>query len=78
VTDRLERLLIGTAYSQYAERKTTLSGTAELLPELLPLTEASTEGRFTLLSEVQHLQEDLSEITMAEFAADNYEGIDYE
>lgn len=78
VTDRLERLLIGTAYSQYAERKTTLSGTAELLPELLPLTEASTPGRFTLLSEVQHLQDDLSEITMAEFAADNYEGIDYE
>jgi hypothetical protein len=31
-----------------------------------------------LLSEVQDLQQETSEITMAEFAADNYEGIEYE
>jgi hypothetical protein len=78
VADRLERLLIGTAYSQYAERKTTLSGTMALLPELRPLTDASTEGRFTLLSEVQQLGEETSEVTMVQFGPDSYEGIEYE
>jgi hypothetical protein len=77
VTDRIERLLIGTIYSQYAERKTTLSGTTSLLTQLRPLTDASTDGRFTLLSEIQHLQEDLSEIKMAEFDADNYEAVEF-
>jgi hypothetical protein len=42
------------------------------------LTDASTTGKFLLLSEVQDLMQDTSEIEMAEFVADNYEGIEYE
>jgi hypothetical protein len=41
------------------------------------LTDESTEGKFILLSEVQDLMQDTSEIEMSEFAADNYEGIEY-
>jgi hypothetical protein len=78
VTDRLEKLLIGSVYSQYAGRKATLSGTVRLLDTMNVLTDASTEGKFVLLSEVQDLQQETSEITMAEFSADNYEGIEYE
>jgi hypothetical protein len=78
VSDRLEKLLIGSVYSQYASRKTTLSGTVRLLDTMNVLTDASTEGKFVLLSEVQDLQQETSEITMAEFSADNYEGIEYE
>jgi hypothetical protein len=78
VTDRLERLLIGTVYSQYASRKATLSGTVRLLPEVKVLTDESTSGRFVLLSEVQDLMQDESEVKMVEFVADNYEGIEYE
>jgi hypothetical protein len=78
VTDRLERLLIGTVFSQYASRKTVLSGTALLMSGLHPLSEASTPGRFIMLSEVQRLQDEESEITMAKFSADDYEGIEYE
>jgi hypothetical protein len=78
VTDRLEKLLIGSIYSQYADRKATLSGTVRLLSDMSVLTDESTAGKFVLLSEVQDLQQETSEITMAEFAADNYEGIEYE
>jgi hypothetical protein len=74
---RLERLLIGTVYSQYASRKNTLSGTVRILNEMSVLTDESTEGKFILLSEVQDLMQDTSEIEMSEFAADNYEGIEY-
>lgn len=77
VEDRLERLLIGTVYSQYGSRHNTLSGTVRLLPELKIHTDASSSGKYILLSEVQNLMQDSSEITMAELSADNYEGIEY-
>jgi hypothetical protein len=76
-TDRLERLLIGTVYSQYGSRKATLSGTVRLLPDLKVLTDETMSGRYMLLSEVQDLMQDASEIKMAEFSADIYEGIEY-
>ena len=77
VEDRLERLLIGTAYSQYGSRHNTLSGTVRLLPDLKIHTDASSSGKYILLSEVQNLLQDSSEITMAELSADNYEGIEF-
>jgi hypothetical protein len=82
VWDRLERLLIGTVYSQYASRKATLTGTVRLLPQMKVLRDED-EGvmmknkRFVLLSESQDLMQDESEVKMAEFVADSYEGIDY-
>lgn len=78
VEDRLERLLIGTVYSQYATRHNTLSGTVRLLPDMKVHTDASTSGKYILLSEVQDLMQDSSEITMAELSEDNYEGLEYE
>ena len=77
VEDRLERLLIGSVYSQYGSRHNTLSGTVRLLPDLKIHTDASSSGKYVLLSEVQNLMQDSSEITMAELSADNYEGIEY-
>lgn len=77
VTDRLERLLIGTIYSQYASRKNILSGTAELLSDFTVLGDRSTQGKFMLLGEVQNVAADESEITMVEITADNYQGIEF-
>lgn len=76
-TDRLERLLIGTVYSQYASRKHILNGTAEIIPVFTVLTDASEPGQYLLLGEVQHLMQDESEVKMVQFDADNYEAIEY-
>ncbi len=78
VNDRLERLLIGTAYSQYAGRHNVLSGTVVLLPSFGIYSDAATEGKFLLLSEYQRCREDVSEIKMVEFTEDNYQGREYE
>lgn len=77
-TDRLERLLCGTAYSQYAGRNALISGTAAVLHEFGIYSEVNEPGLFVLASEVQSLRNDTSEITMIRFSADNYEGIAYE
>lgn len=77
-TDRLERLLIGTVYSQYATRHNMLSGTVKILTDMKVLTDASTSGKYIMLSEVQNLMQDTSEIKMSEFVADCYEGVEYE
>lgn len=77
LTARLERLLIGTVYSQYASRHDTLSGTTKLLSSFGIYSDAATQGKFILLSEVQNCIEDTSEIAMAEFSEDNYEGIEF-
>lgn len=77
VTARLERLLIGTAYSQYATRHDTLSGTVKLLPSFDIYSDAATQGKFILQSENQNCIEDTSEIDMTEFSEDNYEGIEF-
>lgn len=77
VEDRLERLLIGTVYSQYGLRHNTLSGTVRLLSDLKIYTDASSSGKYILLSEVQNLIQDSSKIKMSELSADNYEGIEF-
>ena len=78
VTERLERLLIGTVYSQYGSRHAVFAGTAEILPTFGVLGDAASEGKFILLEEVQDCIEDESEIKMSEFEEDNYTGIEYE
>lgn len=77
VTDRLERLLIGTAYSQYAGRKAVLSGTARLIPGRITMTDASTDGMFLIVQETQNLYEGTSEVKMVEVSPDDYQGIEY-
>ena len=77
VSDRLERLLIGTVYSQYATRHNVLSGTVKLLPGFDVYTYGATPGKFILLSELQDCRADTSEIKMSELSEDNYQGIEY-
>lgn len=74
VIDRIERLLIGTLYSNYAERHHTLSGTVDLLTGFGSYADVNEEGKYLLLAETQHLLEEESEIVMAQFVADNYKG----
>lgn len=73
---RVERLLIGTAYSQYAERKNVLSGTADLISGFSPLTDAAIDGRYVLVQEMQNLEEATSNIRVAEFIDDTYDSIE--
>ena len=77
VTARLERLLIGTAYSQYAGCKTMLSGTARLIPSRITMTDASTEGMFLIVHETQNIFEGTSEVKMVEISPDDYSGVEY-
>ena len=77
VTERLERLLIGTVYSQYATRRTTLSGTCELISGMPTLTDAADpDGKYIMLGDVQHLIKEESEITIAQYGPDDYEGLE--
>ena len=78
VTDRAEKLLCGTVYSQYAGRKTKLSGTCRLLDGFRVMRDEHESGQFLIVSEIQNVIEDESEIVMSQIAADNYTGIEYE
>lgn len=75
-TDRLERLLIGTAYSQFSARKNILAGTVELLPSFAAHSDEAIGGRYVIVSEVQSLTDATSEIRMIEFIADDYQYIE--
>lgn len=77
ITDHPERLLIGTLYSQYAERKTTLSGEAAIDGGLHYYAEANQgDKRFMLMSDVQDVITDCTEAEYCEFRPDEYEGIE--
>lgn len=68
-----ERLLAGTAYSQYAERHDILSGTAEIITSMNCLREAENpDKRYIMVSESQDLIADESMIKMVEFGPDIY------
>lgn len=73
-TTQAEQLLIGTLYSQYADRRTLLAGTADLLDtDLSAYTEACQEGkRFICLTDVQDTIADESELEMVELRPDEY------
>lgn len=76
-SDLLERLLIGTIYSNYATRHNTLAGTTAILPSFGIYTDTNEPGKYLLLSETQHLKEDESEILMVQFDADNFKGVEF-
>ena len=78
VTACIEKLLIGTVYTQYATPHVMLSGTTGILSSFGTYTDVHAPGRYVLLSEVQDLRNDSSEIKMVQFEADSYEGIEYE
>lgn len=74
-TAQIEELLIGTLYSQYAERRTQLSGEIELHPGgLVCFTEQNQEGKkFILTGETQDVIMDTTEATITELRPDEYD-----
>ena len=78
VTDHPEKLFIGTLYSQYAERKTTLEGEAVIdAGDLCKYTEQNQAGKVFIISEEQ--QDVITDTTAAvftEFKADEYDAIE--
>lgn len=78
VTDRLERLLIGTAYSHYGTRHFALTGSTELERAFNIYSDAATQGIFMALQEIQDIIQETEEMMMVQINEDNYEGIDYE
>ena len=78
VTDHPEKLLIGTLYSQFAERKTTLSGEAVIdTGDICAYTEQNQNGKVFLMSgEIQDVIADTSDVQLTEFKADEYDAIE--
>ena len=76
-TDHPEKLLIGTLYSQYADRKTTLSGEAVIDAGLHYYTEQNQAGkRFMLMCDVQDVIADCTEAEYCEIRPDEYDSIE--
>lgn len=78
-TNQVEKLLIGTLYSQFADRHTRLSGTAFLLDGDLKLYVDGVQGqkKFLMLSDVQDIDAGTSETVIVELSPDEYESIEY-
>lgn len=78
VTDHPEKLLIGTLYSQFATRKTTLSGEAKIdTGGLCIYTERNQAGKVFMMSgETQDVITDTTDAQYTEFNADEYEAIE--
>lgn len=78
-TSSIENLLAGTVYSQYASRVSAISATIKLIPdEVVLLNKLEVNSRYVALSATEHLSEARTEVKMAEFNRDSYEGIEYE
>lgn len=73
----LEKLLIGTIHSNYANRNNTLSGTCEILHDFGIYTDEHEPGDYVLLSERQNIHDCTSEIKMVTFKEDVYEVVEY-
>lgn len=73
-TTQAEDLLIGTLYSQYAQRRTKLSGEAELLSDPIVLYWEDNQDLklFMAVEDVQDLRMDCSDATFVEIRPDEY------
>ena len=74
VMDRLEKLLIGTVYSNYATRHHTLSGETDLLPTFTTYTDRNLPGVYLLLKETQDLEAGTSSVLAVQVDEDEYQG----
>lgn len=74
----LEKLLIGTWYSNYSKRMNMLSGTVRLLDKFGTYTDVNEPGTYLMVGDVQDVREDESNVKLAEITPDNFEGIEYE
>ena len=73
-TSQVEDLLIGTLYSQYAQRRTTLSGETVLPAEPIATYTEANQGtkKFMIVEEVQDARLASSETTYVEIRPDEY------
>lgn len=73
-TSQVEDLLIGTLYSQYAERRTILSGESVILAEPIAKYSEANQGDklFMVVEDLQNLRADTSEATYIEIRPDEY------
>ena len=78
VTDHPEKLLIGTLYSQYATRHTTLEGEAVIDPGgLCKYTEQNQPGKVFMMSEEQQdVITDTTQAVYTELSPDEYDAIE--
>lgn len=79
-TNLVEKLLIGTLYSQFAERHTKLTGTAFLMDGGLKLYTDGMQGgkKFIMLADTQNVDDGTSEAVVVELSPDEYDAIEYE
>lgn len=73
-TTQAEDLLIGTLYSQFAQRRTTLSGEAQLMHDPIAVySEANQDGKLFMVTEdVQNTRMDCSDAVYVELRPDEY------
>lgn len=73
-TTQAEDLLIGTLYSQYAQRRTTLSGETVLPAEAIAIYTEANQGskKFMISEEVQDVRMACSDTTYVEIRPDEY------
>ncbi len=76
--DLIERLLIGTIYSNYAGRNDVLSGTCTLLNGFGVYTDNNEPGTYLMLSDRQNPYMDESEVKIVKISPDSYEGVIFE
>lgn len=74
-TSQAEDLLIGTLYSQFGQRSTTLSGEARIACDPVVVYEEDNQGdkKFLLAEDVQNAREDTSEAVFVELRPDEYD-----
>lgn len=79
-TNLVEKLMIGTLYSQFAIRHTKLSGTTFLMKGDLKLyMDAMQSGKkFLMLADLQDVDAGTSEMSVVELTQDEYDAIEYE
>ena len=73
-TSQVEDLLIGTLYSQFAQRRTTLSGEAVIASDPMEIYSEANQGdkKFMIVEDVQDVRLDCSEATYVEIRPDEY------
>lgn len=73
-TTQVEDLLIGTLYSQFAQRRTTLSGEAVLPSDPIATYQDDNQGdkKFMIVEDVQDLRLNSSEVMYVEIRPDEY------
>ena len=73
-TTQVEDLLIGTLYSQFGQRRTTLSGEAQITHDPIATYKEDNQGdkKFILVEDVQDVIKDTSDTTFIELRPDEY------